>query len=223
MYKGLLQFLFLIWSSTFFLTNSVATEQKANVKYYSLSNLDFINEQPPAGLVWFTVFIAATTLIWGVFSYIFDKLHERRLRRQRRIDEYWFRTVVMPMCIQPLENFLTAQAENFKHKNTSTIPNSTAISPRKYSLLLREFKDGKEKIKDRFLLTQVFNEQLYIIVANKLDQLEDEVALHCAYNELGKESNVQENVGDPSYIHSYIYTSLRDIFNQFIKLHQKIP
>jgi len=171
--------------------------------------------------MWITVFVAFFTFIWRIYAFIVgrrDRSYERNISIE---DEYWYRGVILPTCLEPLLLFVLDQSDKLQHLNNRFSVGSDSKGD-EYKSYLEQFQKEKRSLVNRSIVLEVISSDVYSSVAQLFDDLEDAVTEHCAISSLGSDS-----VDDTRY-EKYIvteerfFTFLRDVYQIFVDQHRQI-
>lgn len=130
-------------------------------------------------------------------------LWRMRVERQRRNvdrgisvrDQFWVRTVIFPMCFEPLVEFIFGAMEEIDSIPELEKYAPTSGSASNYDLFLQDFQYEKGKISNRLFLVRLIDYNVYSEIAQELDVIEDEVSNFCWANSrnAGRAENGQES------------------------------
>ena len=154
---------------------SVSSET-STTQYSSESRKDNANKERQS-LPWWVSATAAVALINLVYT-IFWNNHKRNEEIFSSIkDKYWFREIILPICIKPLVDFANDQATLLHTMEKEAIAGK---DKERYTAYLTKFKHDKASVINRFMILGPISSDLYGAVASRLDNLEDSVTLYCA-------------------------------------------
>lgn len=192
---------------------SAVIEVKADASSFDV----LLSSPPPAGLMWVAVVVALATLFWRVVTFGISRIDLRKERRLSVEDEFWFRTVIVPLCVDPLIEFIEWSTKEFRDLETG----DGEEKPAAYRKALEQFQKRKEATLARFLMLQSLDGEIYPGVADRLDRIDDTVTEHCALNSLG------EVAMDKAYIQfgsveQAVYIELSSIFDLLKSTHKSI-
>ena len=158
----------------------------------------------PSWVYYFTVF----NFLWTVgFSYFTWKLN----RAASIKDKYWFREILLPTCIKPLQEFAEQQTSNLKTLENGSSAVAAAKQKKAYKAYLSNFKDHKSDVLTKFMVLLPIKREIYDDVVGKLDDLEDSVTLYCATKSFGAvKDEVRKGVNE-SHPGQAIYSALGEI------------
>ena len=109
--------------------------------------------------------MAAITFVWKVYEHILEWVIRTRERRLSVIDEFWYRTVLYPLAIEPLiKLFLTLK------DSIVDIENNQEAGQSEYKILLECFQKQKNDVVARSLVLEAVSSGLYKIISENLDQ-----------------------------------------------------
>ncbi len=193
------------------LTSSVAQNQPP-----PLEMLSFL-PPPPPWLIWLTALVAFGTLIWRMYTFYVDRSD---LKTER--DEYWYRNVVIPICIEPLVKFIEELTANLRKLETETKEVKQPKRSTTYKIFLKTFKAQKDSVINRFLVLISAEAVIYQRISNALDEIEDIVTQHCAINSLGEDLVDDTKYGGASVVEQEIFVQLRKISDNLRVLHREV-
>lgn len=111
------------------------------------------------------------------FCVLLRDLRHRRIDQKRSIvDEFWYRTIIMPICWQPLVELFNEYVERLHGMNHEEPLTNTLEA---FQRLTLGFSADKNRVLARFWLLTAFKENLYEMIKEKLDLLEDEITERC--------------------------------------------
>ena len=159
-------------------------------------------------LLWATVIGVGLRIVgqlWG--------LYQRRIDRRRSVvDEFWYRTILVPICLQPLVDLVSEYIDRLHRLDSGAL--LTFILPALRDLAL-EFGVDKNRVLGRFLLLTAFDEQIYRRIGETLDLLEDEISEYC-----GSISSDSDSAGRViAFIEQLFWIKLTDVCKEMIRLH----
>ena len=163
---------------------------------------------PPSILLWATIIGVGFRFVGFLWS-----LYQRRLDRERSIvDEFWYRTIILPICLKPLVDLISEYIDRLHKIDGSTL--LPMIMPTLRDLAL-EFGVDKNRVLGRFLLLSAFEEEIYRKIGETLDALEDDITEYCS--SINKESHPCGR--EIAFIEQLFWSKLADICKEMIKLH----
>lgn len=182
-------------------TNNIIEEQNRNGNY------------KPPWYFWGALILAAITLFWNIFIFFYN----RRKKRDEIVDEYWIRNIALPICVKPLIEFIDKYSEKIKLLNES---DKSDVSKYDHRLIefQRNFKDDKDFIIMKFyVLSEKWND-IFSILSERLDTLDDAVTMHCYINQsISKSDNRQ--IEKYSIKEDVFYTILGETLADLSNLH----
>ena len=161
--------------------NAVATEKTGETKKTTLNeSQSFWEQTPPPGFIFFTFILAMFTFGWKVIEFIVNRKDKTKEKLAALKSEYWFKYIIMPMCITPLIDFVMEHANKLYILNSKKKDGSDAtVIQDNYKIFLKQFKDEKNFISCRFFLLDSLEEELYKFVAMEIDSIDDIITQHC--------------------------------------------
>lgn len=202
----------IIFSETEAKTKQTTTDnQKSNIEKNIISEKSFT--QP--WWVYLTGFVAGLNFFYTVLFNLYKVI---RGRSESIKDKYWFRKILLPICIDPLNEFANKQTAELKsvEEIASTSGAETGERNKIYKQFLVKFSDEKSAVVNRFMVLLPIQKELYAIVATKLDELEDSVTAYCANKSFGND------MGEISHPGQVIFTSLGEIIKAISEKHSKL-
>jgi len=155
-------------------------------------------------VLWVSAFFSLCALGLGIYNRWYD-ISENKKNFARSInDDFWFRTIVIPVVLEPIVNFTNLFANKL-------IALDAAGNSSEYLDYLDEFQKELLIIQSRCILLDIYGQNLYSIIINDSEKFEDKVAEYCHKKSLGESVDVS---------HSFIFDYLRDVIN-IIKNHHR--
>jgi len=177
---------------------------------------DFLNQQPPSGLVW----IAIIALVVRIFYFLWQLSRDKRDKILSIEDEYWYRTIFMPICVKPLIEFIDQFVKKIKELDSKYKNNSQNNKKNTYNNYLSEFKIEKESTRSRFLVLATKGSDFYTSVASRLDEIDDIVTQHCALKSIDTSNIEEKDYERVTIVEQNVYMKLRDILGDLKKRHR---
>lgn len=181
----------------------------------------FLSNTPPPGLVWLTVIVAGSGLLWNISSFLLSAASKERARRADMRDDFWFRAIINPICLEPLLNFLIDTADELNKMNTENGGQQANTEIKEYDTFLDNFKNRKDRLISRFLITKVLDFLTYESITKDLDELDDAITTHCAYKSLGSAVLPDEQYSRHAVTDEKIYSTGARILDALIALREK--
>jgi hypothetical protein len=132
---------------------------------------------PPAWAMW----VAIVGVLVDVIRLIYELVHERKEKDSSVHDQFWFRTIISPRCVNPLIEFVELHA---KALGTLVSNLMTTSDPQVQLTRLRQFvatyQVASNELLERLILLTVFDNEVYLQVRNCLEQLEDDLTQRLA-------------------------------------------
>ena len=163
---------------------------------------------PPNVLLWGAVLAVG----WRVIVWLFDLRHRHKTREQSIVDEFWYRTIILPECWRPLIALMSKFVERI---HTINLEGDAAQVSRDLQQIHLGFQQEKNLIIGRFVLLSAFNEEIYRSIKSILDNFEDDLAENFA--SIGFEKNSPNS--SVEYFESLFWTKLTEICKVMMKLH----
>ena len=167
-----------------------------------------IPSPPPNILLWVTV----AAVGWRVFVWVSDLRHRHKEREQSIVDEFWYRTIILPECWTPLIELMSTCVGRLHQVDLEL--DSMYVSGELQKIQLA-FQSEKNRTIGRFVLLTAFNEEIYRRILKMLDDFEDDLAENFAL--------VTSGTSSPStsieYYESLFWTKLADICKVMMELH----
>lgn len=172
----------------------------------------YVNIHKPSDMVsYYALMISLGLLVFNICKYVMDKTEYIK-------GEYWIKTIFVPMCIEPLRQFIEKQSIGIRKLHNDNINKDLAgVRSSNSNKYLCEFKIEKENIASRFLVLQSINNYTYKNIVNSLDEIEDMVAEYCAFNTLDPD-NIDKGkcLGLYHKAEQGMFHSLRKIIDEII-------
>lgn len=182
---------------------------------FSLATL----QSPPTWVVYIPFVISIVALSFSVYQFFVSRSDRKRDRDRLRDDDFWFRKIIVPICLDPLIRFMSEQS--LKLRSIKEAPLSPAGEKQEYPQFLQAFKRGKNEIVSQCLILELFDGKLYEAIAEKLDGLEDYITLHCYHNSDGADT-VGEQHQRHSDPHGEMASTLKSILAVMISCHKEL-
>lgn len=135
--------------------------------------------------------------------FVWNKYEQSELRKIALKDNFWFRTIALPMLLKPLQKFSTKQTVELRKIAGSTDAHA-------HSDFLKKFNTGLYDLLDRCYVINSHSVTLYKDLVTELQKMEDLVAEYC--QEKGKSN------ADIAHQFIRIYT---DIISLLMKFHSE--
>lgn len=178
----------------------------------SKSFLSFINSTPPNWLVYITIIVSFGMLSLRVVNFVKTRQDRSHDHVNSIIDEFWFRKVFSPHCINPLIDFITSELESLNQIDLK----NTKGSFRTYNI---HFQKEKEKIIRRFMLFSGWNNDVYDLVSKKLDDIDDTITIFCAEKENQKTEDEPMTFSDvENQVYSLFGLMLQDLTQKHLNM-----
>lgn len=127
----------------------------------------------------------------GLFCW--NRYDQHKLREITLKDDFWFRTIALPMLLDPLQKFSTEQTTALRSMAGSTDKSA-------YAIFYQKFDAGLIELLDRCYVINLHSKSLYFDLVHHLQKMEDLVAEYC---------QAPQNTSE-------------DIANQFIRIYTEI-
>lgn len=169
-------------------------------------------ETPPPILLWAAVVgvgINLVTFLWG--------LRHRHIDRKRSIvDEFWYRTIILPICWKPLIDLINEYVGRLHEINSEVSLKATLSILQHFAA---EFGADKNRVLGRCRLLEVFRNDIYKKIEETLDALEDDIAKYCG--EIEQEANSVRTTTVTEHVEHFFWSHLATICKEMMKLHPK--
>lgn len=203
--------------TTSILSAEIKAKQTTTNIQKSIKEKDATSEKvlTPPWWVYLTGVIAALNFGWLV---IFNIFQFNKSRSESIRDKYWFRKILLPICINPLNEFANSQTLQLKSVEDDALTSGIENGARNklYKEYLGKFGEEKNNVINRFMVLLPVHKELYVIVSRKLDELEDSVTEYCKNKSFGTDMG---NVSHPGQV---IFTSLGEIMMEISKKHSEL-
>lgn len=177
------------------------------------------NIPPPANwLLWTGVFAFA----WKLIEWLYGRYERHRDKERSIVDEFWYRTILVPICWQPLVELITEYVARLHALAGRTLlPDATASGLRDLTL---EFASDKNRIVNRFMILTIFDDEVYRGIRGHLDSLEDEVTEYLAHetHPSQREAFARRIALHTEYVESVYWARLKDVCTEMMKLHPAV-
>ena len=118
-------------------------------------------------------------LLLFIANIIYQQYSDKKLRKVITKDDFWFRSIVLPTIIDPLQKFVNKQSKYIRKLNRDNYSDERE-EKRKYDEYLDKFVELDIKIMyDRCYLIKIHSHDLYEKLIKILEGLEDKIALYC--------------------------------------------
>lgn len=164
---------------------------------------------PPNYVLWLTFLGLVLEVAW-YFVGLYQRRHDRQISI---VDEYWYRTIIVPICWQPILDLVTKNVQKIHSMDESAPAVLTVPALRTLTL---EFAIEKNLVVGRAFVLTVFSDEAYKMVRDSLDSLEDEITEYCA--SVGQD-------GSPlilQYLQSLFWNRLTEVCSHLMKLHPNL-
>ena len=182
----------------------------------------FLSRQPNPLLLYLTVLVSFVTLAWKVMEFIIARKDRNKDRNLSIEDEFWFRQVLLPICIQPLQKFALTQAEEINALESKSKKQGLKDKNGPYRDFLKLFKHEKNTLLSQFMVLGPISQELYRSVTETLDDLEDYVTEYCAFNSLGKDVISETQYSDYSNPKQTLFIKIGEIILTLSKKHKDL-
>lgn len=164
-------------SSTAKVMKNISIVESNNAKPVS-----FWRKQPPPGFVYFTFFIAIINLFGTLVGFVVKRLDRLVDRIYNVKHEYWTKSFLVPVCIEPLRDFALKNTDAIKKLERECDGAAQSFRKIKYNECQDNARNGKNELINRYLILNALNNTVYLEIANKLDDIEDAITMHCYCN-----------------------------------------
>ena len=169
-------------------------------------------EPPPPPPIFLWAAVAGIGLqfiifLWGQYQRYVDK-------NRSIVDEFWYRTVILPVCWQPLTSLFGEYAERL-HEMDRKASLETTLS--NLQLLAVEFSADKNRVLGRCQLLAAFSDNICQSIEETLDVLEDDIAKYCG--EVSQNSDFASTAIVIEFVTRLFWSRLSDLCKEMIKLH----
>lgn len=161
--------------------------------------IQFFSKQPPAWTAWLTIAFVFIRIAFMLKDYF----KEKKDAKNSIDDLFWYREVIIPYSLNPIKEFIVSQLNSF-----SLISDSSA--PDDYKAYLDQFKREQGVVIKKVIVTEAVNQNIYPFVQEKLELLEDDIALYCGKKAIGHVSNIDMQKSD-------VETSFNQVFCEIVK------
>ena len=151
--------------------------------------------QPPPGFVYFTFFLAIVTLITNFLGFIVKRIDRVVDRIYLIKQEYWTKTILVPVCLEPLRDFVITSSKELSDLEKTKADCLVPLKRMAYENFMDKFKLDKDSLLNGFMVIHTFSPSIYKTIADLIDELEDDVIAHCYANseDVDDENEYYEN------------------------------
>jgi hypothetical protein len=126
-------------------------------------DLSYLLIGAPAGAdptAWVALLLSVSVFAWTIWN-------EYASARRRQADEYWYRRILGPNCIEPLVEFLNDHINRLQLINVGSL---TAEASRDFCA---DFAQRKEALLAKLWISRLFSADYYDFACRRLDDVED--------------------------------------------------
>ncbi len=203
--------------------NSAVTDEPTKPEQNTTNKIDGNKwlPSPSPWILWVTVFVALGTFVLRLYNYIVERRDKSRDRKISIEDEFWYRGVILPTCLEPLLQFVLVQSDKLHNLNNRFL-NSDENKNAEYKTYLDQFQKEKRSLENRSIVLEVISEEAYASVTKELDDLEDAVTTHCAFNSLGTNPVDGKSYDKFTVTEERFFIFLRDVYKTLVQEHGNI-
>ena len=172
---------------------------------------DVFSTQPSPEIINVGLIIALLTFVWKLIEFLLNKRERVRDTRSRVKSEYWFKNIMMPICIEPLIDFIIKHVNKIHSLETTYFESPLEEKKESYNSYLNVFKDERNEILSRYMLMGSLSSELYENVSSKLDSLDDVVTQHCYLKSTGNEQRDGRRYGESQIVRNEMIYNLNEI------------
>jgi len=165
-------------------------------------------EQPPA----FTLWVALVLGLMRIGQIINDSFEKKKSEQKSIDDLFWYREIVIPYCLFPIKEFIEEQSNDLLLLTDS----SPASDYEKY---LNNFQYKQGIVNRRIVVTGAVNQKMSPFVNEKLEKLEDDIAIYCSKKVI-KYTNGKTL--DRSDVDARFHETFRDVVKEFRENHHSL-
>lgn len=177
--------------------------------------------RPPNWVLWVSAFLAISKFFLDVVSWISSKFEKTRERNRSITDDFWYRTIILPIFLEPMLEFINEHSKKLRLIDDVYQKSPDEDHSDQYKSYLESFQSGLRHIINRALMLSASHESLYEVVSMKLDSLEDGVATHCVERAYG--GGIEKVDFDNHLVtEAYFFEVARDIIVQLKERHNKL-
>jgi hypothetical protein len=162
---------------------------------------------PPGWLTWLSLAGGLGAFGWRLVEFFVARV-DRSSDRLIATNAFWYEKVVVPHILEPMLDFVTRQKDQLV---AVKLPVAGGGDP--FKGFLTEYHAEYARLVARIALLQVVSHDTYTKVAEILDELDDEVTLHCYRHSAGQS---QRNHLDIAVVFS---DALKACVREFKELH----
>ena len=150
------------------------------------------------GLIW----VNATILVVNVAIFLYQRYEAHKFRQIALKDDFWFRSIALPIILDPLKKFSDDQTRKIRELITDTSADSEA-----YESYFEKCQSDIHNLIAGCYVIRAHSVSLYGDITEQLEQMEDKVAVYC-------ESEGGEEV-KPPYLFASTHTEIISIIMRF--------
>lgn len=147
---------------------------------------------PPPWMLYVTALLALLAFILTVEKMVRERRERRKTRGLSVDDEFWFRRMIVPVCMEPIISFFFEQSASLDAVMTRP---ASAVTRQEFEKFLRQFKKAKVDMAHRSRILCAVSTETYKRVVAELDELDDRVTDLCARCSLPEEFGSQARAG----------------------------
>lgn len=122
------------------------------------------------GLVW----VNATILIVNIVIFVYQRYESHKFRRIALKDDFWFRSIALPIILDPLKKFSDDQTRKIRELITDTSADSEA-----YESYFEKCQSDIHNLIAGCYVMRIHSVPLYEELIEQLELMEDKVAEYC--------------------------------------------
>ena len=151
------------------------------------------------------VFVNIVIVLVNIGFFIYQRYDSSKLRRLALKDDFWFRTIALPIVLEPLKNFSLDQTQQLRRLKTDKPLDMGA-----HEIYLDQFQSKIYDLMDMCFVMHIHSVSLYEDLIKQLEIVEDKIAEYC------------QNLGDTNVNPPSVFTSTQaEIISIIMKFHDK--
>ncbi|MDH5368464.1 MAG: hypothetical protein OEW99_00450 [Gammaproteobacteria bacterium] len=177
-------------------------------------------DKPPAWVIWGTVALALFSFLNLIRELIKDILNKKNEKKNKELsvkDEFWNRTIIFPIFIEPLVVFSLSNSTKLK-KIKSDVRTEKLDELKEITKSYYESFDAEiNELYDSCLALKIIGQEVYDEVNTCLEEIDDTVSTYCAKINIASDKNVILNKVHMDNL--FFMTKFTEIINKLIDKH----
>jgi hypothetical protein len=171
---------------------------------------------PPSWVTWLSLFGGLGAFGWKLWEFSVER-GDRTADKIAAIEGFWYQSIIVPRILQQILEFVDQQQPQYEAIN------GTAVGPGKpdlYKEFLDQFSAKLDHLRGQMRLLQVISVESYATLLERLDRLEDEIALQCYRHSSSRES--KRSGADQNQRQSLFLDAQNDCIRELKELHSTL-